>query len=53
MHTKDDYGKDTTNIRLQLKEEFENDPQFLEDYMVSKQRNAGGPAAPDAQARPA
>jgi hypothetical protein len=22
----------------QLKEEFENDPDFLEDYMVNKQR---------------
>jgi hypothetical protein len=45
--------KKPANIQFQLKEEFENDPQFLEDYMVSKQRNAGGPAAPDAQAQPA
>ena len=41
------------NVRMQLKEEFENDPDFLADYMVSKQRNAGGPAAPEAQAAPA
>jgi hypothetical protein len=42
----------TANTRFQLKEEFENDDEFLQDYMVSKQRNAGGPAAPDAQAQP-
>jgi len=36
-----------------LKEEFENDPDFLADYAVSKQRNAGGPAAPEQQAAPA
>ncbi|TKX22425.1 monothiol glutaredoxin-like protein [Elsinoe australis] len=36
-----------------LKEEFENDPDFLEEYTVSRQRNAGGPAAPDQQAAPA
>ncbi|OQO04126.1 hypothetical protein B0A48_10735 [Cryoendolithus antarcticus] len=33
-----------------LKEEFENDDEFLKDYMVSSQRNTGGPAAPEAQA---
>ena len=37
----------------QLKEEFENDDTFLQDYMVSSKRNAGGPAAPEAQAAPA
>ncbi|PNS18179.1 Monothiol glutaredoxin-4 [Sphaceloma murrayae] len=36
-----------------LKEEFENDPDFLADYVVSRQRNTGGPAAPDQQAAPA
>ncbi|KAF2225399.1 thioredoxin-like protein [Elsinoe ampelina] len=36
-----------------LKEEFENDPDFLSDYMVSRQRNTGGPAAPEQQATPA
>jgi Grx4 family monothiol glutaredoxin len=41
------------NTPFKLKEEFENDDEFLSDYMVSKQRNAGGPAAPDAQAHPA
>ncbi|QIW96960.1 hypothetical protein AMS68_002478 [Peltaster fructicola] len=35
-----------------LKEEFENDPEFLKDYTVSGQRNAGGPAAPEKQAQP-
>lgn len=35
-----------------VKEEFENDPEFLNDYSVSSQRNAGGPAAPAAQAQP-
>lgn len=37
----------------QLKEEFENDPDFLADYVVSNKRNAGGPAGPEAQAAPA
>ncbi|GAB7342698.1 hypothetical protein MBLNU457_g0850t1 [Dothideomycetes sp. NU457] len=36
-----------------LKEEFENDPDFLADYVVSNKRNAGGPAGPEAQAAPA
>lgn len=31
-----------------LKEEFENDPEFLDEYVVNKQRNAGGPGAPNA-----
>lgn len=35
-----------------LKEEFANDPDFLADYAVSKQRNTGGPAAPEQQAAP-
>lgn len=47
------YLIDLANRSIQLKEEFENDPEFLEDYVVSKQRNAGGPAAPDAQAQAA
>lgn len=37
----------------QLKEEFENDADFLKDYAVSSQRNAGGPAGAEAQAQPA
>ncbi|KAF4553581.1 Glutaredoxin-like protein 2 [Elsinoe fawcettii] len=36
-----------------LKEEFENDPDFLAEYVVSRQRNTGGPAAPEQQAAPA
>ncbi|GAB7352710.1 hypothetical protein MBLNU459_g3066t1 [Dothideomycetes sp. NU459] len=36
-----------------LKEEFENDPDFLTDYMVSTQKNSGGPAAAEQQAAPA
>ncbi|KAJ9669201.1 glutaredoxin [Coniosporium apollinis] len=36
-----------------LKEEFENDPDFLKDYSVSSQRNSGGPAAPQQQANAA
>ncbi|KAF2806109.1 monothiol glutaredoxin-like protein-4 [Mytilinidion resinicola] len=36
-----------------VKEEFENDPDFLAEYTVSKQRNTGGPAAPQAQAQTA
>lgn len=35
-----------------VKEEFENDPDFLNDYSVSSQRNTGGPAASEAQAQP-
>ena len=38
-------------IWLQLKEEFENDPEFLKDYQV--QNKKGGPAAAEAQAQPA
>lgn len=38
---------------LQLKEELESDPDFLKDYAISSKRNAGGPAAPEAQAQPA
>lgn len=38
-------------IVTQLKEEFENDPDFLKDYSVHKEK--GGPAAPEAQAAPA
>lgn len=38
---------------LQLKEEFENDPEFLADYVAKKERNGGGPAAPEMQATPA
>jgi hypothetical protein len=39
-------------IGKQVKEEYENDPDFLAEYTISKQRNTGGPAAPDAQAQP-
>ena len=35
----------------QLKEELENDADFLKDYSVPNQK--GGPAAPEAQAGPA
>ncbi|OCK80972.1 glutaredoxin [Lepidopterella palustris CBS 459.81] len=35
-----------------VKEEFENDPEFLREYSVNSQRNTGGPAAPEAQAQP-
>jgi len=34
-----------------LKEEFENDPEFLKEYMV--QGKTGGPASADQQAQPA
>ncbi|KAF2836467.1 monothiol glutaredoxin-like protein-4 [Patellaria atrata CBS 101060] len=37
-----------------VKEEFENDPDFLKDYSVSAKRNdGGGPAAPEAQTQTA
>ncbi|KAF2237993.1 monothiol glutaredoxin-like protein-4 [Viridothelium virens] len=36
-----------------VKEEIENDPDFLKQYAVSTERNSGGPAAPEAQAQPA
>ncbi|KAI9686304.1 MAG: monothiol glutaredoxin grx4 [Bogoriella megaspora] len=35
-----------------VKEEIENDPDFLKSYSVSAERNTGGPAAPQAQAQP-
>ncbi|KAK3064885.1 glutaredoxin, partial [Teratosphaeriaceae sp. CCFEE 6253] len=34
-----------------LKEEFDNDPEFLKDYMVPGK--LGGPAAAEQQAQPA
>jgi len=37
----------------QLKEEFENDDEFLKDYIVRGQGQKGGPAAPGQQAQPA
>lgn len=37
----------------QVKEEFGNDPDFLVDYAVSPNRNAGGPADADRQRIPA
>ncbi|KAJ9648326.1 glutaredoxin [Coniosporium tulheliwenetii] len=40
-------------VYVGLKEEFENDPDFLKDYSVSSQRNFGGPAAPQQQANAA
>ena len=36
-----------------LKEEFENDPDFLKDYSVHAQSKTGGPAAPQMQAQTA
>ncbi|KAL2352275.1 monothiol glutaredoxin-4 [Cryomyces antarcticus] len=36
-----------------VKEEFENDDDFLADYKAGERRNAGGPAAPQKQATPA
>ncbi|KAF2145601.1 uncharacterized protein K452DRAFT_264775 [Aplosporella prunicola CBS 121167] len=35
-----------------VREEFENDPDFLKDYAVSAARNSGGPASADQQAAP-
>ncbi|KAF2463026.1 glutaredoxin [Lindgomyces ingoldianus] len=35
-----------------VREEFENDEDFLKEYSVSGQRNTGGPAAPSTQAQP-
>lgn len=42
----------TTANTLQLKEEFENDPEFLKEYTVS-QGKLGGPAGAQQQAQPA